>query len=944
MKFCTNKYMLIAVLAIGIMLGCESKKETQNEQLTELTITCDSKAFEAAYENFQENTYIPCTVVYKGKTYKGVKMRVRGDTSREKPKKSLKLKFDKKQLFLDSLESINLNAEYSDKSLIRQKLSSEIFALQNLPCFQSNFVAVNMNSQFFGIYLQVENIDEHFLKRNKLDKKSNLYKGTKDGACLSEFDDVRVKWEKKAGKDTSFFDLEQLIKQIQITPTETFDIFLKTHFEYNKLIKMLATNMFIANGSTYYHNYYMYHNTNGNGKWQMFPWDLDKSISYYSWKPYLFHETSSDWESDNALVEKAFLNKTVRTDIAKAVEELQGLMNSDWVGNKIDKYKKMLAPWVLLDTTNQIVDQDKWNNQLGVESKFLLNRAEELKKQFELHPATFEVFKTPKQCVSDVLFTWQKSDRAEKYILYVSPDFLFKKDGTQKIEVSDTTYLAKGLTLGKYYWKVVAVNQHGKTTGFNSKNIFEVVKFNELTGTITNDLNVSNTDLYLVSGKVTIPKGYTIKLNPGATLYFEQDGQLMVKGRIEANGNKHEPIIFTNASNANYWHSVYADGASSVVLNYVEFNEGLLNIKRTTAQISNSNFVVNRRKMVFGDVRPSIIWSSKADIEISNISITGNGKGEGMNFNHGKVSVSKSSFTNVPDAIEFINVADGSIKQNTVVNCLDDAIDMNGCRNVEVSYNTLMNSADKGVSIGTEQYGKSTDIKVHHNIIVGNGIGVSVKDSSDAEIAQNTFFKNKVSVQAYQKRAGYLKGGTALLSNNIIEKSGAKAVIVDDKSDITFDNNTGSNLSGENHKKQDPKFQSASCLDFRSPLKQGALSHYDKLIAVTEVTIGEKGKGSDDYIVLESFTSLPISLTGWKLQVNGEKQKIHPIDLKPFEQVFLAKKPSEFYNDKGFYPTVFIADGIKEVKQIRLIDKDGVVHDEWVLEKEAKKPGNYKRL
>lgn len=941
MKFCSMKYVLIAVLAMSVFVTCKFEKTEQNQQLSEITILCDPAEFAAAYANFEENIYIPCTVKYQGTTYTGVKMRVRGDTSREKPKKSLKLKFDKKQLFLDSLESINLNAEYSDKSLIRQKLSSEIFALQNLPCFQSQFVAVNMNNKFFGIYLKVENIDEHFLKRTHLDHKSNLYKATKDGACLSVFDDVKIKWEKKGGKDTSFFDLEKLIAQIEITPVQEFDEFLKNHFEYNKLIKLLATNMFIANGSTYYHNYYMYHHTNGNGKWQMFPWDLDKSISYYSWKPYLFHETSSDWESDNPLVEKALLNKNVFQNIVTAVDELQLLMNEEWVNGKINNYKKLLSPWVLLDSTNQVTDIDKWNRQLNIEQDFLITRAKQLKKQFEKHPATFEVIKTPKNCLSEVLFRWRKSDRAEKYELLVSPDFLFKKEGTQKFEVSDTSYLVTNLPKGKYYWKVIAINQHGKTTGFNSKNIFEVVDFQKLEGNINKDLVISSSDLFLIKGKVTINK--KIELKPGATLFFAQDGQLFVKGSIEAIGNKEMPILFTNASNTSYWHSVYADGATDVMLDNVNFNEGLLNLKKTRARIYNSSFTINDRKMVFGNVRPSIIWSSKADIDIRNIKIVGNGFGEGMNFNYGRVSVSKSAFTNVPDAIEFIDVIDGKIKFNTVVNCLDDAIDMNGCKRVEVSYNALINSADKGISIGTEQYGKSSEIQLHHNVVVGNGIGVSVKDSSDAVITNNTFFKNNVSVQAYQKRAGYLEGGKALLANNIIEKSGSKAILVDEKSKIVFDNNTGSNLKGENHIKQDPKFKNAACYDFRSPLNQGALSKDDKLIAITEFTIGKKGEGSDDYIVLESFTSLPINLNGWKLEINGDKQKIQPVNFSSFEKVFLAKKPSEFFDANGFLPNAFLADGFKTIKQIRLIDSKGVIHDEWRLEKEVKKPGNYKR-
>ena len=39
--------------------------------------------------------------------------------------------------------------------------------------------------------------------------------------------------------------------------------------------------------------------------------DLDKTLSYYDWKPYKYNETSSDWENDNSLIEKCFLNKQI---------------------------------------------------------------------------------------------------------------------------------------------------------------------------------------------------------------------------------------------------------------------------------------------------------------------------------------------------------------------------------------------------------------------------------------------------------------------------------------------------------------------------------------------------------------------------------------------------------------------------------------------------------
>jgi spore coat protein CotH len=932
-----RKISYVIVFTCSIILGsCANKIDTLDEGLSEISIACNQEEFNHAYLNYEQNILLSCTVVYKGKTYKGVKMRVRGDTSREKPKKSLKLKFPKNALFLDSLEAINLNAEYSDKSLIRQKLSSDMFAHVGLPCFQSQFVQVNMNNQFFGLYLKVENIDDHFAKRVNLNSKSNLYKATKDGACLSEFDDVHVKWEKKAGKDSSFFDLEQLITRINETPTENFRQFLEKHFEYKKLIKVLAMNMFIANGSTYYHNYYMYHNTKGNGKWQMLPWDMDKTLSYYSWKPYLYHETSSDWESDNPLVEKAILNADVKKDLVKAIEYLGTMFTDEWVRARVSYYSEMLEPFVLQDSTNQIGDINKWKQQLLKEENFVIQRSALLIKQIDQLPASFELVKTPPLCLPEVLFRWHKSENCKSYKLYVSKDFLFKKAGTKIIETSDTSLLVTALDHGKHYWKVVAENKHGTTTGFNSKNIFVVKKHQQFPKTLTNDLSIGEKDFYVISETAKIPSNVTVTIYAGATIYFEQNAKLLVNGRLIVQGKEHHKVTFKPASNASYWHSIFAEGAKSFSINHACFSDGLLNIKNTEANISNTTFLIKHRQMVFGNKRPSIIWTNKSDITIDHIDMIGNGFGEGMNFNYGKISVTNSRFTKVPDAIEFININGGVIKNNTVMSCLDDAIDMNGCSNIEVAYNSLMYSADKGVSVGTEQYGKSIDINIHHNLIVGNGIGVSVKDSSSAIVSYNTFFKNGISVQAYQKRTGYLKGGNITLSNNIIEKSTKEAVKIDELSELKSDNNIGYKLDIQGNKSStNPGFKNASELDFRTKVKQGAFQKDQPLVTMSSICYSCKEAG--DYIQLQSNTSVPIQLTKWTLEVNGKSQKIQPINLLPFQRVYFAKDPSEFYSKFGVYPEAFLADNLKKVKEIKLIDSKGVIHDSWKsLDKDAK--------
>ena len=112
--------------------------------------------------------YEDCTVTLTGGEGKqllkpcGAQVKVRGNWSSRYPKKSLRIKFDKKQNLLglnDGAEQKNwvLLAEYKDISLLRDKaalsLSREILAADGLYAADADFVRVTINGEYWGVYL-----------------------------------------------------------------------------------------------------------------------------------------------------------------------------------------------------------------------------------------------------------------------------------------------------------------------------------------------------------------------------------------------------------------------------------------------------------------------------------------------------------------------------------------------------------------------------------------------------------------------------------------------------------------------------------------------------------------------------------------------------------------------------------------------------------------------
>ena len=795
-SFKENNHFFWAILPLVFLIflfpNCTNKENANvnfESILEHYYIICNQDSLIYIYENFKDNTYIPITIIVKGDTVNG-RMRIRGDSSRKDPKKSLKVKF----LLNGNPKALNFNAEFSDKSYVRQYLSGQIVRSSKQNCYSSNFVNIYINGAFFGLYLMVENMDSSFLKNNLMPEKGSLYKATKDGACMSIFDNIENDWEKKSGISESRDDLKKLILDVNSVSDSLYLDFIKSNFNYSQFVNVLALNIYLANASTYYHNYYLYHYP--NGKWELLPWDMDKTLSYYEWMPYQYHRTSSEWESDNPLIERALLNAQILNDIKVRLKEIsQTICEKKKMSSLIDKLEGLLEDSVEKDSTDQISDLREWKKFLVKEKHFFENRHKKLQAQFAVWPSTFAVKRIEQKVCDEILFEWRASKsprgKAIGYTLSISSDFLFQ-DSTRLITktTSDTSFLfTEALSSGKYYWKVTATDGEFFVDGFNSKNIFEKLNCTILPSAISKDIILQkNGSPYIVNQVLTIEKGVELTIEKGVEIRLDTGVNILVHGNFMVRGTKDELVVFRPKQSAKEWGYFYFfNGIGN--FNYSHILEGKINAKHANLSIKNSSINIKKKRLVFGVNRNPIIWTHHGSFLFKNSIINGKGTGEGINTNFSKSIVQNSTFINLPDAIEFICVDGGLIENCVVKNSPDDAIDMNACHNIVVRNNTIINNSDKGISVGKEQYGHSSSILIENNTIVGNNIGVAVKDSSFAIVENNRFYENKIGISVYRKDPVSV-GGNVEIYNNVFYKN-SSAIRADSFSKTTI----GTNIS-----------------------------------------------------------------------------------------------------------------------------------------------------
>lgn len=212
-------------------------------------------------------------------------------------KLSFKLDFDEFEDIYPEIENqrfygfkqLNLNNNFSDSSLMREKVAADLFREFGLVSAKTAFCIVNVDygqgSEYYGVYTLVEEMDDTGLSQFK-DDSGNLYKPDGDAASFAfgSYDDGEM--EKKSNEDESdYSDVKSLYEvinsELRISDVEAWKLDLEEVFNVDGFMKWLAANTVIQNWDTYgyrTHNYYLYENPDTD-QLNWIPWDNNEAFT-----------------------------------------------------------------------------------------------------------------------------------------------------------------------------------------------------------------------------------------------------------------------------------------------------------------------------------------------------------------------------------------------------------------------------------------------------------------------------------------------------------------------------------------------------------------------------------------------------------------------------------------------------------------------------------------
>ncbi|CAH0207730.1 Inner spore coat protein H [Peribacillus sp. Bi96] len=309
----------------------------------------------------------------------------RGSHIRSFRKKSYNVVFYKPNTFRNAKE-IHLNGEYKDRSLLRNKLSLDFFADIGTLSPKSQFVFLNLNGKDEGIYLELESVDEYYLRKRDLPKGSIFYAvdGDANFSLMSDLDkgikkSLEMGYQKKCGTAKDELYLQELIMQINTIPRVDFEREIVKYVDMEKYLRWLAGVILTQNYDGFVHNYALYRNGD-TGLFEIIPWDYDATWGR-DVNGKVMEEDYVGIEGFNTLTARILDIRTFRVRYQSLLKEiLNTQFNVKYMKPIISEMHDQIRPYVSKDP--YIKDKkDKFDNEPDFILKFIKARAKYVNSQ-----------------------------------------------------------------------------------------------------------------------------------------------------------------------------------------------------------------------------------------------------------------------------------------------------------------------------------------------------------------------------------------------------------------------------------------------------------------------------------------------------------------------------------------------------------------------------------
>ncbi len=220
-------------------------------------------------------------------TVEDIGFRLRGNTSLFSAKKSFKVSFNTYApgRKYEGVEKLNLLGMHNDPTMVREKLYYDLYNDVGLAGRRSNFVRVYINDEYYGLYTNMEHVDEEYIQSRFSENSGDLYKctwpadlnwrGDDPNAYLTDGYELHI-------NDVPN-DIEAFLHFIDVlnnTEDDAFICALEEVFNVQEFLLTYALDISTGHWDSYggnINNFYLYHNQL-TGKFEFLSFDSDNTF------------------------------------------------------------------------------------------------------------------------------------------------------------------------------------------------------------------------------------------------------------------------------------------------------------------------------------------------------------------------------------------------------------------------------------------------------------------------------------------------------------------------------------------------------------------------------------------------------------------------------------------------------------------------------------------
>jgi spore coat protein CotH len=372
--------VIATTIALVLLSAWSAAAQTVDElfdagTLNDVRLMLHSSDWQKLKDNFQDNTYYPADLTWRGVTVRNVGIRSRGLGSRSPIKPGLRVDFDKYssgQRFLD-LKSLVLDNLTQDASMMKEVLSMQLFARLGLPAPREAFVRLFVNNTLVGLYAVVESIDKKFLQRVFGEDGGNLYEYdyTYDynfeylGSDLGRYQELfDPKTNESSSPSDLFGPIEEMVRTANEASDAMFESAMAQHLDLGLFARHAAVENFLAEndgwlGYAGMNNFYLYRFKN-RPQFQVITWDKDNTFLQPEFP--IFERVERNVLMRRAMTLPAVKQAYLDALTAAADSALDGQQGDDastgWLGRTIESLYALIAAASREDTNKPFSDAE----------------------------------------------------------------------------------------------------------------------------------------------------------------------------------------------------------------------------------------------------------------------------------------------------------------------------------------------------------------------------------------------------------------------------------------------------------------------------------------------------------------------------------------------------------------------------------------------------------